>query len=116
MTINSSRLDFDRRSDPHKFPDFVHFFICDRDTTICPVMQHMRFSHPRVFFWKSVQHDVTTWTRPKLLGCRKVSCVWVRNMERLIEVAVGVSLIEYVGTFWRPVIALTSLWSDWFAA
>ena len=63
-----------------------------------------------------MQHDVSTGADAEPSCCCNVFRVRIRDMVRLVEVAVGVPRVENVRAFRRATVALACLWDDRFAA
>jgi hypothetical protein len=45
--------DFDGSADRNQLPKFIRFFVRERNAPISPVMQSVRFPHPRILLGKT---------------------------------------------------------------
>jgi hypothetical protein len=84
------RFDVDRCADSHQFPDLVHLCVGYCNTPIRPVIEDVRLAHPRILFRQTVEHNIAL---DCASGSLRIPRARVRNVEGLVELALGVTPI-----------------------
>src|SRR5512146_1979284 len=94
--LGASRANFDRRSVGHGAPDLVNLFVSHGDAAVGPILQAMRSPHESITIGQAVEKYVAA--RGKSFLSRRGSLLrrGIGNVNRFIELAVGVARIENV--------------------
>lgn len=98
--------EFNRSPVGHEFPDFVHFFIRHCDTPVGPVPCSVSRAHPSVAVWQAMNHDVATGRDSASRRSLFVLLIRIGNVNRLVELALRVAVVEDVTTLRSLVISL----------
>src|SRR5271155_1671940 len=85
--------DLNRRSVRHRAPDLVDLVVGNSDAAVGPVLQSMSRAHISIAIGQSVNKDITPGRRALLASLRPVALTGIRNVNRLVELAVGVAKI-----------------------
>src|ERR1035437_3681322 len=101
--------DLNRRPIRHRLPYLVDLLIGNRDAPVRPVLQSVRRSHPSVTVRQAMHEHSLTWRHAFLARCRAVACAGIRNMDRLVKLAMRVAGVKQIKSFGSLVIALPPL-------
>ena len=93
-------LDFDRHTDGHKFPDFVHFSIRQRNATEGPVGELLPGFDPVVSGWQPMDHHVSAGVTSMLQGSNsltsaEIDALWSISDPVNGEIKLKKALTEY---------------------
>src|SRR5271169_3402853 len=108
-TKSLSRLDLNRRPVRHRLPDFIDLFVRDRDAPVRPILETVGLSHPAVALRQAMYEHISPWGDSLLARLSPVVSVGIRDVDRLVKLAMRVSRIENVKPFGGRVITLPRL-------
>jgi hypothetical protein len=108
--------DFDRSPIGDGEPDFIHFVVGDGDAAIGPIVQPVGGANRAVAARQAVDEDVAAGGDAAFASCRSLRGSWIGNVERLVELALGVARIQNVNPFRGLVVSPLGLRSDGGAA
>jgi hypothetical protein len=114
--ILDSRLDLNRGSVGHCLPDLVYFIIRHSDAAIRPVLQPMSGADDAETVGESMDKKVPSRGHTILAGKGAILLARIRNVDRLIELAVSIAEIQNVDAFGRLVITLPGIGTNGIAA
>ncbi len=111
----SLRPDLDWSSVGHSVPDLVKFCIRHGDAAVRPILQPMSSANGAKTVGQSVNTDVASRRHPILAGKSAIMLARIRNVDRLVELALSIAEIQNVHAFGRLVISLSGFGSHGIA-
>lgn len=104
--------DFNRRTVGHSCPYLVDLDVRHRYAAVGPVLKTVSRAHKAVTIWQSVKKNIASWRHTLLKRRRPIMGTRIRNVDRLVKLAVRIAEVENINAFRRLVIALSGFRTD----
>ena len=114
--MRRSGFDFNRCTIGHGAPDLINFLVRYRNAAVSPILQPVTAADPAITVGKPVQVNVAARRDPEFFRASTVLRIWIRDVNRPVELTVSVPAIQNVDAFRRSVITLADFWACWFSA
>ena len=109
---SASGIDVNRRLVGYHTVELLHLGIRDSDAAVRPVTQTMEAAQKPPSVSDAVNHDVAAGVDPACRSTLPIADVRVRYVERQVESAPRVAVVERIVPFRSPTVALLALRSD----
>ena len=113
---SSSRTYRNRSAICYREPDLIDLVVGNCDASVGPVLQPVRRSYPAVAAGQAMNKYVSARGNALAAGRSAILRVGIRDVNRLVETAVGIAPIEHLRSLWSLVVALHRLRADGLAA
>ena len=109
------RPNLDRRPIRHRVPNLLNLFIRHRDASIRPILQPMRRTHPPISIGQSVHKNIPAGRNSSRSSRGAIPRVRIRNVNRLVKLAMRVPRIENVRSLGSLVIPSLRFRPHWIS-